>query len=151
MVVLCSLTIRANSFSESFIFKVWFFQPFSAITSLIRRNLLLQNYKKMRKFFGLSCKSKNYLYLCTANHPKRVFAEAQMAESVDALVSNTSRFTPVPVRPRLWVRREKFERTSLFLCGWVMVCLTAEPRSLLRWRLGRLVCAIQMCSVAAQH
>ena len=26
-----------------------------------------------------------------------------MAESVDALVSNTSRFTPVPVRPRLWV------------------------------------------------
>ena len=31
--------------------------------------------------------------------------EAQMAESVDALVSNTSRFTPVPVRPRLWVRK----------------------------------------------
>ena len=29
---------------------------------------------------------------------------AQMAESVDALVSNTSRFTPVPVRPRLWVQ-----------------------------------------------
>ena len=29
--------------------------------------------------------------------------QAQMAESVDALVSNTSRFTPVPVRPRLWV------------------------------------------------
>ena len=37
-----------------------------------------------------------------------------MAESVDALVSNTSRFTPVPVRPRLWVHEEKFERTSLF-------------------------------------
>ena len=37
-----------------------------------------------------------------------------MAESVDALVSNTSRFTPVPVRPRLWVLKEKFERTSLF-------------------------------------
>ena len=32
---------------------------------------------------------------------------AQMAESVDALVSNTSRFTPVPVRPRLWVQEEK--------------------------------------------
>ena len=28
---------------------------------------------------------------------------AQMAESVDALVSNTSGVTPVPVRPRLWV------------------------------------------------
>ena len=32
--------------------------------------------------------------------------EAQMAESVDALVSNTSRFTPVPVRPRLWVHKK---------------------------------------------
>ena len=36
-----------------------------------------------------------------------------MAESVDALVSNTSRFTPVPVRPRLWVRRRE-TRVSLF-------------------------------------
>ena len=41
-------------------------------------------------------------------------ASARMAESVDALVSNTSRFTPVPVRPRLRVRKEKFERTSRF-------------------------------------
>ena len=40
---------------------------------------------------------------------------AQMAESVDALVSNTSRFTPVPVRPRLWVRREEDENLPLFL------------------------------------
>lgn len=29
---------------------------------------------------------------------------AQMAESVDALVSNTSAFTGMPVRLRLWVR-----------------------------------------------
>ena len=36
-----------------------------------------------------------------------------MAESVDALVSNTSRFTPVPVRPRLWVL-ERETRVSLF-------------------------------------
>ena len=33
-----------------------------------------------------------------------------MAESVDALVSNTSRFTPVPVRPRLWVRKTLVEQ-----------------------------------------
>ena len=32
-----------------------------------------------------------------------------MAESVDALVSNTSRFTPVPVRPRLWVLKTLVE------------------------------------------
>ena len=37
-----------------------------------------------------------------------------MAESVDALVSNTSRFTPVPVRPRLWVRKEEDESLPLF-------------------------------------
>ena len=37
-------------------------------------------------------------------------SDAQMAESVDALVSNTSRFTPVPVRPRLWVLKTLVER-----------------------------------------
>ena len=40
-----------------------------------------------------------------------------MAESVDALVSNTSGFTSIPVRPRVWVqkKRESFE-FSLFFC-----------------------------------
>ena len=38
-----------------------------------------------------------------------------MAESVDALVSNTSRFTPVPVRPRLRVRREVLLDFSFFV------------------------------------
>ena len=33
------------------------------------------------------------------------FRQAQMAESVDALVSNTSGFISMPVRPRLWVRK----------------------------------------------
>ena len=41
-------------------------------------------------------------------------SDAQMAESVDALVSNTSRFTPVPVRPRLWVLKERNESFSFF-------------------------------------
>ena len=42
--------------------------------------------------------------------------QAQMAESVDALVSNTSRFTPVPVRPRLWVQNplNKFVRRIFY-------------------------------------
>ena len=39
-----------------------------------------------------------------------------MAESVDALVSNTSGFTSIPVRPRVWVRRgESFNAFSFFL------------------------------------
>ena len=41
---------------------------------------------------------KKLTYLCTR-------FDAQMAESVDALVSNTNGVTPVPVRPRLWVRQ----------------------------------------------
>ena len=45
-------------------------------------------------------------------------SDAQMAESVDALVSNTSRFTPVPVRPRLWVHEERSESFSLFCWFW---------------------------------
>ena len=35
------------------------------------------------------------------------FHNAQMAESVDALVSNTSGFTSIPVRPRVWVRKKR--------------------------------------------
>ena len=41
---------------------------------------------------------------------------AQMAESVDALVSNTSGFTSIPVRPRVWVQgREEREFLSFFV------------------------------------
>ena len=39
---------------------------------------------------------------------------AQMAESVDALVSNTSGFTSIPVRPRVWVQKERNESFSPF-------------------------------------
>ena len=40
-----------------------------------------------------------------------------MAESVDALVSNTSGFTSIPVRPRVWVHKgESFKTFSFFLC-----------------------------------
>ncbi len=38
---------------------------------------------------------ENIVYFCTS--------QAQMAELVDALVSNTSGFTSMPVRSRLWV------------------------------------------------
>ena len=38
-----------------------------------------------------------------------------MAESVDALVSNTSGFTSIPVRPRVWVLEgESFQDFLLF-------------------------------------
>ena len=53
-------------------------------------------------------------------------SDAQMAESVDALVSNTSRFTPVPVRPRLWVLRERNESFSLFFV-WFFVLGESRP------------------------
>ena len=37
-----------------------------------------------------------------------------MAESVDALVSNTSGFTSIPVRPRVWVQGESSKAFSFF-------------------------------------
>ena len=37
-------------------------------------------------------------------------SNAQMAELVDALVSNTSGFTSMPVRSRLWVQRKPFNQ-----------------------------------------
>ena len=39
-----------------------------------------------------------------------------MAESVDALVSNTSGFTSIPVRPRVWVRKGESSKNSLLFC-----------------------------------
>ena len=43
--------------------------------------------------------SKDFLHL------HRLYA--QMAELVDALVSNTSGFTSIPVRPRVWVLKRR--------------------------------------------
>ncbi len=61
---------------------------------------------------------KNLTYLCTRS-------DAQMAESVDALVSNTNGVTPVPVRPRLWVRI--FKRKALKLIEfWRFYCFLLE-------------------------
>ena len=40
-------------------------------------------------------------------------ANAQMAELVDALVSNTSGFTSMPVRSRLWVQKTPLNRLIL--------------------------------------
>ena len=67
-----------------------------------------------------------------------------MAESVAALVSNTSRFTPVPVRPRLWVQGEVREDFSFFcLCAVRM-----RVGSFSRWRLGRLIFALAVVCYA---
>ena len=47
---------------------------------------------------GLGTESRSYQIL------RVIELDAQMAESVDALVSNTSGFTSIPVRPRVWVQ-----------------------------------------------
>ena len=47
---------------------------------------------------------------------KLYFNNAQMAESVDALVSNTSGFTSIPVRPRVWVQKGESSKNSLLFC-----------------------------------
>ena len=39
-----------------------------------------------------------------------------MAESVDALVSNTSGFTSIPVRPRVWVQKGESSVSFLLFC-----------------------------------
>ena len=44
----------------------------------------------------------NVLYL----HPQYDLTKAQVAELVDALVSNTSGSNTVPVRPRPWVQKQ---------------------------------------------
>ena len=52
---------------------------------------------------------------------------AQMAESVDALVSNTSGFTSIPVRPRVWVQSwRKMYFFLLFLFSFLVTRWFAE-------------------------
>ena len=52
----------------------------------------------------------NYLTL-----PRNLERVAQMAESVDALVSNTSGVKSIPVRPRVWVLRKADNRLIISL------------------------------------
>ena len=47
--------------------------------------------------------------------------DAQMAESVDALVSNTSGFTSIPVRPRVWVLKRRKMKIFLLFCYLFLV------------------------------
>ena len=74
---------------------------------------LALNLKKCQK----SAKNKNNSQFRTRSSQLfTTFAtafRAQMAESVDALVSNTSGVTPVPVRPRLWVLLKKHKVLNL--------------------------------------
>ena len=52
---------------------------------------------------------------------KQLLVNAQMAESVDALVSNTSGFTSIPVRPRVWVQKgESFKTFSFFVLAYII-------------------------------
>ena len=57
-------------------------------------------------------------------------ASARMAESVDALVSNTSRFTPVPVRPRLRVQNKVGNHLIINLISFVGCNIGVTSRQL---------------------
>ena len=48
-------------------------------------------------------------------HFQFLIPNAQVAELVDALVSNTNEVTLVPVRPRPWVQKHCSNRVVLFL------------------------------------
>ena len=67
-----------------------------------------------------------------------------MAESVDALVSNTSRFTPVPVRPRLWVRKRRMIENLL---RFVLAVSDVLPTQTQKDRPnGGLNCIVRICN-----
>ena len=71
--------------------------------------------KKLEKKFSKICEyRKNDLPL----HRKSETV-AQMAESVDALVSNTSGVTSIPVRPRVWVHKKADNRLIISLICFI--------------------------------
>ena len=71
---------------------------------------MMKNASNVNFFAKIFAQSAQKTYLC--------HAKAQMAELVDALVSNTSGFTSMPVRSRLWVLKALVEQLlrGLFYC-----------------------------------
>jgi hypothetical protein len=70
------------------------------------------NPKKLSSQFQSVKSCKTYKIIVTPlQFPKKIVLLhplfAQMAELVDALVSNTSGFTSIPVRSRVWVLRKQ--------------------------------------------
>ena len=55
---------------------------------------------------------KNRTFASAIEKQPSKLRNAQMAESVDALVSNTSGFTSIPVRPRVWVPRKPLDELA---------------------------------------
>ena len=56
-------------------------------------------------------------------HPASEETDAQMAESVDALVSNTCGCKAVPVRPRLWVQSLIRKYRALLFIFYLLVLI----------------------------
>ena len=59
-----------------------------------------------------------------------------MAESVDALVSNTSGFTSIPVRPRAWVQTFEGNFGGFFLLYTLQHLQTRNPPKKKQKRMG---------------
>ena len=83
-----------------------------------------------REIGGNVWTERKYPYFCTPE----VSGQAQMAESVDALVSNTSRFTPVSVRPRLWVQNNPSQKE-----GFLFFSKAVYLRWILLWCIFQLL------------
>ena len=67
--------------------------------------------KKIKEVRAVVCR-KSILSAYLQPIPKGMDGNAQMAELVDALVSNTNEVTLVPVRLRLWVHKKKACRNA---------------------------------------
>ena len=75
---------------------------------------------------------------------RRIFApqlkpNAQMAESVDALVSNTSGFTSIPVRPRVWVLKRRKLKNFLRFSFLPLVTRWFVRRNLKAWGIAKML------------
>ena len=80
--------------------------PYHPRLSIQKKTFWRSNLKKNQKKHSKSLQIQNK---AVPLHPQSRNNDAQMAESVDALVSNTSGFTSIPVRPRVWVPRKPLD------------------------------------------
>ncbi len=78
--------------------------------------ILHKNFSAKNRFFGFCPLKSEIIYIFAVPKPRESteMTYARMAESVDALVSNTNDSNVVPVRPRLRVLKELANRRALF-------------------------------------
>ena len=117
-----SETCIRERLQENFIPENHYWENEKSIFSRNRHRNIRKLFKRIKDFFAVPGKTTKF---ASSKHWSYHSASARMAESVDALVSNTNVRKDVPVRPRL---RVHFKSQIFDFQGFAIFLLVFAPR-----------------------